>query len=302
MSQAIFIGLATIDIVYSVEKFPRTNTKVAAKSQEVYVGGPATNAAVTFAHLGGRAALVTAAGRHPLSHMIREELRKYSVQLIDLNPDFDEVPPVSSVSVDAKGQRNVVSANSSRVPAPQTGPQTAPQIAIDRNLLRQARSVLVDGHYMPACLAWAKAARENQTPVVFDGGSWKEGTGELLASVDTAICSEDFRPPGSSSRDQTIEFLKRAGVARIAITAGAEPIHFFSGETSGTLRVPMVEAIDTSGAGDILHGAFCHFASAGRGFVESLAEAAQIASESCRYRGAREWMSARPTTSAASPR
>jgi len=284
MSQAIFIGLSTIDIVYGVDKFPRPNTKVAARSQEVFVGGPATNAAIAFAALGGRAALVTVAGRHPLSNMVREELRKYSVQLIDLNPDFDEVPPISSISVDRNGQRNVVSANASRVPAPATG--------VDNNLLRQARSVLVDGHSMDACQAWAKAAREQKIPVVFDGGSWKDGVGELLECVDAAICSADFRPPGCSSRDETIEFLKHAGVASIAITAGAEPIHFVSGATSGTLLVPAVEVADTTGAGDVLHGAYCYFASTGRGFVESLAEAAILASESCRYRGTRGWMKA----------
>jgi len=289
MSQAIFIGLSTIDIVYNVDKFPRTNTKVAAKSQEVFVGGPATNAAITFAHLGGRTTLVTAAGRHPLSHIIREELRKYSIQLIDLNPDFDGVPPISSVSVDRNGQRNVVSANASHVPSPAIG--------VDNNILRQARMVMVDGHYMPACQSWAKAARENKVPVVFDGGSWKDGTAELLECVDTAICSADFRPPGCSSRDETIEFLKHAGVVSIAITGGAEPIHFVSGAASGTLRVPPVEAVDSMGAGDVLHGAYCYFASTGRGFVESLAEAAIIASESCRYRGAREWMKALPTGS-----
>ncbi len=290
MSQAIFVGLSTIDIVYSVDKFPRANTKVAARSQEVFVGGPATNAAITFAALGGKAALATAAGRHPLSHMIREELRKCSVQLIDLNPDFDDVPPISSVSVDGKGQRNVVSANASRVPAPAT--------AVDSNLLRQARCVLVDGHSMEACQAWAKAARAQKIPVVFDGGSWKDGCGELLECVDTAICSADLHPPGCSSRDQVIEFLRHAGVASVAITDGAEPIHFVSGETSGTLRVPHVEVVDTMGAGDVLHGAYCNFAAAGRGFVESLAEAAIMASESCRYRGTREWMRTRPAASA----
>jgi len=286
MSQAIFIGLSTIDIIYAVDKFPRANTKVAAKSQEVFVGGPASNAAITFAHLGGRAALVTGVGRHPLSNVVREELRRYSVQLIDLNPGFGEVPPISSVSVDRNGQRNVVSANASIVPAPATG--------VDSNLLRRARIVLVDGHYMPACQAWAKAARENKVPVVFDGGSWKDGTADLLQCVDIAICSADFRPPGCSSREQAIEFLKHADVASIAITDGAEPMHFVSGAASGTLRVPPVEVVDTMGAGDVLHGAYCYFASNGRGFVESLAEAAIIASESCRYRGTREWMKALP--------
>jgi sugar/nucleoside kinase (ribokinase family) len=44
------------------------------------------------------------------------------------------------------------------------------------------------------------------------------------------------------------------------------------------------------GAGDILHGAYCHFAAMKRDFVDSLTQAARIASESCRHAGTREWM------------
>ena len=56
------------------------------------------------------------------------------------------------------------------------------------------------------------------------------------------------------------------------------------------MKVPTVETVDTTGAGDIFHGAFCYFAASGSGFVGALAEAANIAAESCRFHGTREWM------------
>ena len=282
MTHGIFAGLSTIDIVYAVDEFPTANTKVAARSQNVFVGGPATNAAVTFAHLGGKAVLVSAVGRNVLANVIREELERQSIQLFDLSPEFDEAPALSSVFVDRHGNRNVVSANVTRV--------TIPAAKVDASALEQARIVLVDGHPMQACQTWANAAKTRSKPVVLDGGSWKDGTEELLKSVQTAICSSDFVPPGCTSRDEVISFLKSRGVANIAITDGAEAIHFVSGQSSGTIGVPQVEVVDTMGAGDILHGAYCHFAATGCGFIESLAEAAKVASESCRYAGTREWM------------
>jgi sugar/nucleoside kinase (ribokinase family) len=290
MTRGIFVGLSTIDIVYGVDEFPAANTKIAARSQNLFVGGPATNAAVAFAHFGGQAALVTAVGRNALAIGIREELQKFSIQLADLHPDFEGIPVLSSVTVDRNGNRSVVSANAMRVPTPPA--------EVDRSQCEQARIVLVDGHYMQACQAWAEAARARGTPVVLDGGSWKEGTEELLKSVHTAICSADFLPPGCASRSEVIEFLKNRGVANIAITDGAEPIQFASAHSSGTIRVPQVEAADTMGAGDIFHGAYCYFASSGFGFIEALAEAAKIASESCRYAGTREWMKHLPVSSA----
>lgn len=282
MTQGIFVGLSTIDVVYGVDKFPSANTKVAAQNQSVFVGGPATNAAVAFSSLGGKAALVTVAGRNALVNVLREDLQRYSVQLIDLNPQFDAEPAISSILVDKKGNRNVVSANAARIPAPPA--------QVDRNLLEQARVLLVDGHSMQACQAWSGAAKAKGKPVVLDGGSWKEGSDELLKSVHTAICSADFLPPGCKSKDDVIQYVQKRGVANIAISDGASAIQFVSGSSSGTLSVPEVEVVDTMGAGDILHGAYCFFVALGRGFIESLAEAATIAADSCRYPGTREWM------------
>lgn len=282
MPHALFVGLSTIDIVYRVDAFPAANAKVAALSQSVFAGGPAANAAIACAHLGSNAALLTVVGRHALANLIREDLEKHSVQLIDLHPEFAGTPVISSVTVDKAGNRNVVSANAVRI--------AAPPAQVDRELCRRARIVMVDGHYMQACQAWAAAARACGTPVVLDGGSWKEGTEALLKNVHTAICSADFLPPGCAAASDVFRFLKNSGVTNIAITNGSAPIRILSGQSSATVPVPQVNAVDTMGAGDILHGAYCCYASQGREFVDALTQAAKIASDSCRYPGTREWM------------
>ena len=282
MTNGIFVGLATVDVVYGVDEFPSANSKVAARSQDVFVGGPATNASIAFGHLGGRPTLVTVVGRHALTGVIMEEFERYSIQLIDLNPGFDKAPVISSISVNRSGERNIISANATRV--------NALPAQVDEAALEQASLVLVDGHYMQACQVWSRAARARGIRVVLDGGSWKDGTLELLKSVDTAICSADFMPPGCLTEADVLQYLKDCGVTNIAITKGAEPVRFVSHATSGIVPVPQVKQVDTMGAGDIFHGAFCYYASIGGGFVEALGEAARVAAESCRFHGTRAWM------------
>jgi sugar/nucleoside kinase (ribokinase family) len=282
MAKGIFIGLSTVDVVYRVDDFPSANSKIVARSQDVFAGGPATNAAVAFRHLGGETTLVTAIGSHALGSVILDELRRYSIQFIDLNAHSDQVPVISSISVQSNGERSVVSANATRVNVP------PPQV--DGALLEQSSIVLVDGHYIQACQAWSIAANAHGIPVVLDGGSWKDGTGQLLKSVDAAICSSDFMPPSCSTEGDVLQYLNACGVAHVAITRGAEPIRYVSNSVSGIVPVPHVEPVDTMGAGDILHGAFCYFFTTGHGFVEALSEAAKIAAESCRFHGTREWM------------
>jgi sugar/nucleoside kinase (ribokinase family) len=282
VNHGVFVGLSTIDVIYSLKSFPEPNSKVTAKSQNVFVGGPATNAAITFAHLGGQATLVTALGRHPLASLVRGELRKYSVRLTDLHPAFDEVPVISSIFVNSAGERNVVSANAVRM--------GEIPVSVDDAICEEAAVLLVDGHYMQACQFWARTAQARGKQVVFDGGSWKPGTEELLGMVDTVICSADFRPPGCSSPKDVLEYVRSQGVTRIAVSQGAAPIQFLNEGFQGSVEVPQVELVDTTGAGDILHGAFCYYTAGGHGFVESLRAAAVAASESCRFRGTRGWM------------
>ena len=51
-----------------------------------------------------------------------------------------------------------------------------------------------------------------------------------------------------------------------------------------------VNVIDTLGAGDIFHGAFCYYFIQTGEFQQSLEEAAKVAAISCTYRGPRTWM------------
>ncbi len=291
----IFAGLSTLDLIHCVTEFPQRNSKITALSQEMIVGGPATNAAITFAFLGGRAKLITPVGRHAMAALVGDECRRYGVELIDLAADSDELPPISSVWVNGSGERSVVSVNTTRASLPPFNANAA--------LFEDVQVVMIDGHAMEAGQACARAARSAGIPVVFDGGSWKPGTDGLLSYVDIAICSADFLPPGCSSEEEVIGYLGKRGVARIAITHGADALRFVSAASRGSIDVPRVEAVDTMGAGDIFHGAFCFYAAKGYEFEEALKEAARIASESCRYRGTRRWMEAandRASTSSAS--
>lgn len=280
--RGVFVGLSTIDIIYEVDEFPLPDSKIAARSQAVHAGGPATNAAITFRHLGGEAALAVAIGHHPLTALVRDELETYGVKLLDLSPDRAEAPAISSVAVNPAGQRNVISANATGI-----GEYSD---RVDQELLDSASIVMIDGHLMRACIEWAQAARERSIAVVLDGGSWKPGTELLLPHVDTAICSADFLPPGCDGHEQVIEFLEDHGTRKIAITAGARPIRFVSEQETGFIPVPEVAAVDTMGAGDIFHGAYSYYATAGISFTDALAKAASIASNSCRFRGTRAWM------------
>ncbi|WP_345713287.1 nucleoside/nucleotide kinase family protein [Kineococcus glutinatus] len=282
----VFTGLATLDLVHRVEVPPGPDEKVTAQGQELVAGGPAANAAVTFAALGGRARLVTALGRHPLARAVAEELADHGVEVVDAAPGRTAPPAVSGVRV-AGAHRSVTSVNAGGEAVP------APAALAGGALLRGADVLLVDGHHPELALAAARAAREVGVPVLLDGGSWKPVLAELLPLVDVAVCSAAFAVPGGG--DVLLDVLA-AGAGAAAATAGPGPVRWRTerpGEVrKGSIGVPRLEAVDTLGAGDVLHGALALAIADGMELHEALTAAVQVASWRCTVPGARAWLRA----------
>ncbi|MEY9989144.1 sugar/nucleoside kinase (ribokinase family) [Streptomyces sp. V4I8] len=284
----LFVGLCTLDVIQLVDHVPAPDEKLTARQQVVGAGGPATNAAVAFAHLGGAASLLTAIGSHPMGHAITADLDRAGVTVSDLAADSVEPPAVSCALVTASsGERAVASTNA-------TGHRLGPPDNLD-TWVAACDIVEFDGHHGELAQATAQVARAAGRRTVLDGGSWKPGTENLLPSIDVAVCSADFRPPGTDTPADTLRFLRDHGVMWSAVSHGGQPIVWAGPDGAGTVEVPPVRVADTLGAGDILHGALTHQLAGQRqltvqGFVEALRAAAVVASRSCASFGTRAWM------------
>ncbi|WP_427917453.1 PfkB family carbohydrate kinase [Streptomyces sp. cg40] len=280
----LFVGLCTLDVIQLVDHTPGANEKLTARDQVVAAGGPAANAAVTFAHLGGTATLLTAIGHHPLGVGATADLHALGVTVTDLAAASRQPPAVSSVLVTAStGERAVASTNATRH-------RLTPPDDLD-TLIAACDIVEFDGHHMELAVAVARAARALGRKTLFDGGSWKPGTEDLLHFIDVAVCSADFHPPGTD----TLRFLRGHGVAWSAVSGGAAPILWAGPESGGAIEVPEVHVADTLGAGDVLHGALAHHLApqdrlTSGGFAEALRAAAAVASRASGSFGTREWM------------
>lgn len=283
MKTGIFVGLMTLDCIYQTQTPLAPNEKQVAEAMLLAAGGPATNAAIAFQALGGRAVLVGALGQHPLTTVIRDDLAHQGVELVDLTPQAMTPPPFSSIIVNVStGDRAVISRNAADRPIPTKPPEV--------DLLTQADCVLVDGHQLPVGRHLAESARSRKIPVIIDAGSWKAGFEPVLASADVVIASANFAPPEGGTGWEAIAYLQSLQVPKIAVTQGGDPILYHTPSGAGTLPVPPIDPVDTLGAGDIFHGAFCYaYAQTGE-FGLALAQAAQVAARACQFFGTRQWL------------
>lgn len=272
----LFVGLATLDVVQLVDGLPSTNEKTTAAQTWLAAGGPAAVAAIAFAALGGRARLWTALGQAPAARLAAADLAGAGVEVIDVAPPGFELA-VSTVFVDAgSGERAVVS-GSGHTPA--LGKIAGPDLTgID--------VVLVDGHH-PA-LARSAALAADGVPVVVDAGSHKPVFDDIFAFSTDVICSADYvHPDWLGARA-----LLARGPRLVAVSHGGEALHWWTAATSGSIEPEPVAPVDTTGAGDVLHGAYCHGLATGLDRVDALRRAVAVATERVRHLGPFAWRAA----------
>ncbi|MBE9028642.1 hypothetical protein IQ266_02575 [filamentous cyanobacterium LEGE 11480] len=281
-STAIFLGRSTIDLTYQLEVFPTEDTKAYSQAFHLQCGGPALNAAITCKLLDGNARLISCFGPSQMAHFARNIVEaQYAVPVEDMMANQDYDFPVSSILVNpANASRTIV--NSTPPPKSQTTELTIAPI-------QNCNLILLDGHNIDSNVQHQIAqAKQQGATIVMDGGSWKPGMEDYLELIDIIICSSRFFWP-KCDRQGTITQLHNIGINTVAITNNDRPILLSTNGQTQTIPVPQVDAVDTLGAGDVLHGAFCFYLDRGESIERSLELAAIDASNSCRFLGTHTW-------------
>ncbi len=272
------VGLATYDLVYVVDRHPEADEKCFAAGLVTCGGGPAANAAVTVARLGGTAAFAGYLGRDLFGKMHFKELVSEGV-LTSLVVRGDQPLPISAIIVKPDGKRTIVTHKGST-------PVLEPD-QVDFTKLRP-RAIMFDGHQPAISVPLAARAREMNVTVVLDAGSVHSGTVELMPLCSCLIASEKFAHDLTGEKDpaRALSFLSRVAPVAV-ITLGKGGLVWASGPKRGSLGAYAVDTVDTTGAGDIFHGAFTLAAARGEGLAFALRYASASAALGCTKIGAR---------------
>lgn len=279
--------------------------------------GPAAGATPSdgpsVAQLAAPVHLLTALGSGPTATALAAELADLGVSVLDatdrgthtMDDDSPAEPAISS-AIEHPGGRFVASTNA-RVPVDPARGHLLVQEAITDSGTPDV--VLVDGHnpdVAAAVLDPSLPAGSDPAPTtapapplrVLDGGSWKDAFVPLLDSIDVAVVSADFAPPGTHGPLEMVAALRATGIEKIVRTDGPGPVHYWWDGAEGEVAVPQVDAVSTMGAGDVFHGAFAwglgRLHAVGAPFPSDpsalITLASQVAATSTRSVGTRTWI------------
>jgi sugar/nucleoside kinase (ribokinase family) len=287
--RALFLGRSTLDVLYRLDRLPEEDTKVYAREFHAAPGGPALNAAITHALLGGEAMLVSAVGRGPWAAVVRAELARHSVALFDLAAGTAYETPLATVLLNRPtGSRTCVNPPLAQTKLKRLIGSWAAEMDASWGAIPPV--ILSDGFHLQETLPFLTACHAAGAALCLDGGSWKPGTGELAPLLTVAICSERFTVPGLGGDPEALfAWFANQGVPCVALTRGEKPILGWERGRRFEIEVEQVDAADTLGAGDVLHGAFCYSYALNPEFEPSLRRASRIATLSCQSLGTQAW-------------
>lgn len=280
----IGIGIATMDILVRVPRSPESDETMPVSKIRICGGGPVATALVELARLGERAEYIGTIGTDMWGQMIERDFEREGVEYGRSIRIEGAESTVSVILVeDSNASRSILYHNADL-------PELEPH-AIGREAIARARLLHLDGFHLQAALSAASIAREANTMVSFDGGAgvYLDGIEELLKKVDIMIVARQFASTVTGSADivDSARKLKEFGARQVVITDGVQGSWFWDGSSEIHQEAYRVSPVDTTGAGDVFHGAFLHAVLQNRAPRECLRFASAAAALKCMHLGGR---------------
>ena len=241
------VGYACVDLNFRVSHHPSADEKLRASAMFSCGGGPAANAAVAIARLGGQAAFAGYLGNDAFGD---SHLREFSIEGVSFDyVDRGNAPtPVAAVSIKPNGDRSIIDFRDPKAVA------AASSVSLEE---LRPKAVLFDGHQPLLSTNLLDEARKLGIPTLLDAGSLHEGTLKLYNKVDYLIVSEKFAKQFTNEDDPRLALAAMDGAATfVAATWGSDGVYWQN--ENGQHHTPAfdIDPIDTTGAGDAFHGAF----------------------------------------------
>jgi sulfofructose kinase len=249
----VSIGLNATDTLIRVPRFPAFDSKTKILSSSLLPGGQAATATVACHRWGLRSRYVGKIGGDAAGRLQREEFAREGVEA-----HLIEVPNCASqlayIIVDeCTGERTILWQRDDRL---DLAPEELPV-----DWIRGARLVHVDGHPCAPAAAAARWAREAGAVVTADLDNIYPGVEELLEHVDFMIGSRDFpeRLLGMPDLFESLpEITRRFGCRVAGATLGRDGVLAWDGAQFRYCPAFRVDAVDTTGAGDVFHAGFAY--------------------------------------------
>jgi ribokinase len=278
------LGQACLDHLGTLGAYPREDGKCELSGFHIQCGGPASTALVTLARLGVKTSFLGSISDDAFGVEITKGLKKERVDDTFLKIRRGYTSQFAFIAVtEGTGNRTVFWHRGS-VPHLKPG-------EVDLSAFTGAKILHVDGLMVEVAQEAARQAKARGMKVIMDAGTMRAGSLELAALVDVVISSQRFAASlagESAPVEKILYMLRELGPQEAVITLGPKGSWGRGGQDLIFQRAFPIEVKDTTGAGDVYHGAYIYGLLQGWKMRECMRFASAASALKCREIGARK--------------
>jgi len=246
------LGQCSLDYLGRIPAWPEPDTKCEFCDMVVQGGGPVATALAALSRWGLACHFAGVAGDDPFGRQIVRFLRDEGVDVSGLVERPGHRSQFAFIAVEPGGRRTIFWQRP-------TGEALRPA-EIRMDVLRACRVLHTDGLFIEASLAAAAEAKREGLLVAVDAGTLREGMLELARASDCFVASESFARAlvGGDDPLAACRQILAFGCRIAGVTLGARG---YAAMFDGRVIVKparAVEAVDTTGCGDVFHAGFIY--------------------------------------------
>lgn len=249
------LGMSILDSIQVVDEFPSVSGVTRASASAIMGGGPVPTALCAAAKLGASTGIIDRIGDDWRGERIRDDYEKFGVATGHLLRERNRISSLGTVIVrKSDGERHLIFEEGDFTPLSAA--------ELPREALAVCRILHLNGRHWSACVEAAGIVRESGGLVSFDGGAHRYDAKyrELFPLVDLLIVAADFadHTVGPGTREAQLDQLAKWGATLVGITDGTRGSWFRAADGTRFHQpsFPVSPLIDTTGCGDVFHGAF----------------------------------------------
>ena len=276
------MGLNSVDFLSLVPEFPTLNSKMEILQFSKQGGGQVATAMVALSRWGIRTKYIGKVGDDELGAFSLNSLRQDGVDVSSVTIEPNTTSQFAMIIVDrASGERTILWNRDKQL--------MYREGELRREEVCSGKILHLDGHDIRAAIQCARWAKEEGIPTVIDLDKIEPLTSELIKKIDFIITSSTFPTlfTGISDREKALIEMQRQTPGFLCATLGREgAVALVDGNI---LRVKgfKVDAVDTTGAGDVFHAGFIYGLLQNWEVREILRFANAVAALKCRDLGGR---------------
>ena len=276
------LGLNAVDFLCVVPEFPALDTKTEIVRYEKHGGGQVATAMVACSIWGLRTKYVGKVGGNDLGIFSLESIEETGVDTSSVTIEREATNQFAFILIDrGSGERTIIWHRDRKL--------LYEEGQLSKEDVCQGKILHVDGHDIEATLKAIAWAKEEGIFTAIDIDKVEKKTPELIRDVDFLITSSTFGPrlTGIEDREKALLALKRYNRGFLCATLGREGAMAVVGDRIVYSKGFEVEAVDTTGAGDVFHAGFVYGLIKNWDVMEILRFANAVAALKCTRMGGR---------------